>query len=143
MNDVFEYDYDIHSRLNKSEFLDTLSMDGGTWKEVEEVLEEMRTVNNPENYIIFKDIIERMGPDAREVVELLFDVPVGLMEKVQVKKGSLFLLKTHIRDYLENERGWSKLKVRRAFIEIKISLQESENMCYNERKGRYSICICS
>jgi hypothetical protein len=86
--------------------------------ELAEELHERQLANNPEEKVIFRDSINRLSKEAKEVIGLVFNTPVELVEFVKYEKDGCALTLNILRNYLRYY-GWEYRIIENAFQEIK------------------------
>jgi len=76
---------------------------------------------NPEEYLLFKEILCQLPEDAKEVCNIIFETPMDLIKMVMELDQPRGVNKHQIQRYLR-QQGWSFGKIWQAFKEISTSL---------------------
>jgi len=71
----------------------------------------------PEDYLIFKELIEELSPEAREICKIILDNPAQFNISKPKQSKSLLIEKLLAM-------GWKKWRIDRAYQEIRIKLAE-------------------
>ena len=84
----------------------------------------MDAKENPEERYFFKEILQGLSQDAKEVVKIVFETPLDLFNLIISEKKEYDIRKNSrnkIQIYLR-EKGWTYCRIWRAFKEIKKAL---------------------
>ena len=77
---------------------------------------------NPEQEYSFKNLIESLSKEAREVVETVFNTPSEMIELIKTmssnRQGHVHLRRSNLKQYFRN-KGWSHKLINLVFLEIK------------------------
>ena len=93
---------------------------GTNWREVREQLNRQDIIETPETLIMFKEMLDSLSKEAREVVGIVLSTPQELIEALFVgkKKGKGRLNRNQLRMYLRY-RGWKHLVIESVFGELR------------------------
>jgi len=80
-------------------------------------------VVSPLDNAIFSETIDRMSKEARFVVDMILDMPDGLVEFTKDKNDNYHMTARTIRMYLVNELGWKHSVTDNVFEEIRGALK--------------------
>jgi hypothetical protein len=83
-----------------------------------------QSTNNstPENLLIFKQTLENLSSDAREVIKIIFNTPIDLINMtMRPSKYSKKVTKQQLEEYLRKQ-GWSFYRIWKTFKEIALAL---------------------
>jgi hypothetical protein len=75
---------------------------------------------NPEEMAVRNDLFKRLSKEARETVDIVFNVPAELLAEIESKGSHIGLItKRSLRRYLKRKKGWTFLVIGRVFDELK------------------------
>lgn len=75
---------------------------------------------NPEQETMFRQIINDLPNDAKEVVRAIFETPMEIIEILGIKK----MTRNTLQKYFSQFRGWSQSRIWKAFSNIQQGLEE-------------------
>lgn len=84
--------------------------------------EKLLEHSTPESLLIFKEILQRLSDDAKEVCKIIFSTPSDLISMIAINKQTQAINKNVIQVYLRWRQGWEYSRITRAFKEISQSL---------------------
>jgi len=78
--------------------------------------------DNPEQALVFKELVHNLSTEAREVVEVVLNTPREMIELVRDmtsgRQGKMHLYRSNVTKFYR-KRGWSYNKINAAYQEIK------------------------
>lgn len=85
-------------------------------------LPETTDAVTPERRCLFKEIVQGLSSDAREVVKIVFETPLDLINMIGSLDQPRGVTKRQIEKYMKRE-GWTFYRIRKIFGEIEKSLK--------------------
>lgn len=100
-----------------NEGLDFFQGDRGSMEEFKQCMAERQDRDNPERACRWGQFLEALSCEAREIVELMVNVPDELLEFVVGKGTHQSITKNSLRQYLRF-RGWKFRIIEQVFLEL-------------------------
>jgi hypothetical protein len=72
------------------------------------------STSSPQQEAIFRQIINNLSTDSKEVIKAIFETPLEIIEVFGITK----VTKACLRDYFRQCRGWQFKRIKAAFAEI-------------------------
>jgi len=73
---------------------------------------------NPEQQIIFQDMLEKLNDDAKVIINAILDAPEDLIKTARKPNGKYKLSRSILATYFKDCRGWAVNRIWNAFADI-------------------------